>query len=68
MGIDALPDDAEICSCNGVSKGTICSAIADGACDIAAVKGCTSAGTTCGGCVPLVTQVMKFEMARRGMA
>ena len=28
VGLDALPDDAEICSCNGVSKGAICSAIA----------------------------------------
>ncbi|WP_439029639.1 nitrite reductase large subunit NirB [Gordonia terrae] len=58
VGMDALPDDAEICSCNGVSKGTICSAIADGACDIAAVKGCTSAGTTCGGCLPSIKQLL----------
>lgn len=59
MGIDALPDDAEICSCNGVSKGTICSAIADGACDVAAIKGCTSAGTTCGGCLPSIKQLLE---------
>uniref|UniRef100_UPI003D8AC07F nitrite reductase large subunit NirB n=1 Tax=Gordonia sp. B7-2 TaxID=3420932 RepID=UPI003D8AC07F len=59
VGLDALPDDAEICSCNGVSKGTICSAIADGACDIAAVKGCTSAGTTCGGCVPSIKALLE---------
>ncbi|TYQ11458.1 UNVERIFIED_ORG: nitrite reductase (NADH) large subunit [Gordonia westfalica J30] len=58
VGMDALPDDAEICSCNGVSKGSICSAIADGACDIAAIKGCTSAGTTCGGCVPSIKQLL----------
>lgn len=58
VGMDALPDDAEICSCNGVSKGSICSAIADGACDIAAVKGCTSAGTTCGGCLPSIKQLL----------
>ncbi|GAC66609.1 nitrite reductase large subunit NirB [Gordonia soli] len=58
VGIDALPDDAEICSCNGVSKGSICSAIADGACDIAAIKGCTSAGTTCGGCVPSIKALL----------
>ncbi|MGC5247349.1 nitrite reductase large subunit NirB [Gordonia sp. DT219] len=58
VGLDALPDDAEICSCNAVSKGTICSAIADGACDLAAVKACTSAGTTCGGCVPSITALL----------
>lgn len=58
MGLDALPDDAEICSCNGVSKGAICSAITEGACDIAAVKACTSAGTTCGGCVPSIASLL----------
>ncbi|MFT4042315.1 MAG: nitrite reductase large subunit NirB [Gordonia sp. (in: high G+C Gram-positive bacteria)] len=59
IGLDALPDDAEICSCNGVSKGTICSAIAAGACDLAAIKGCTSAGTTCGGCVPSIKSLLE---------
>ncbi|MGF0309530.1 nitrite reductase large subunit NirB [Rhodococcus sp. IEGM1428] len=58
VGIGALPDDAEICSCNGVSKGAICSAIADGACDLAAVKSCTTAGTTCGGCLPSVKSLL----------
>jgi nitrite reductase (NADH) large subunit len=32
------------------------------------MKACTKAGATCGGCVPLVTQIMKAEMARRGVA
>ncbi|MFW0784188.1 nitrite reductase large subunit NirB [Gordonia sp. CPCC 206044] len=59
VGLDALPDDAEICSCNGVSKGSICSAIAEGACDVAAIKGCTSAGTTCGGCVPSIKALLE---------
>ncbi|OBA67451.1 nitrite reductase large subunit [Gordonia sp. 852002-10350_SCH5691597] len=58
IGLSALPDDAEICSCNGVSKGAICSAIADGACSVADIKGCTSAGTTCGGCVPSITRLL----------
>ncbi|CCQ17062.1 Nitrite reductase large subunit [Rhodococcus sp. AW25M09] len=58
VGIGALPDDAEICSCNGVSKGAICSAIGDGACDVAAVKSCTSAGTTCGGCLPSIKSLL----------
>jgi nitrite reductase (NADH) large subunit len=29
------------------------------------MKACTKAGTTCGGCVPLVTQVMKAEMKKQ---
>ena len=58
VGAAALPDDAEVCSCNGVTKGAICGAIADGACDIAQVKSCTTAGTTCGGCLPTIKQLL----------
>ncbi|MGC0364860.1 nitrite reductase (NADH) large subunit [Rhodococcus sp. 27YEA15] len=57
-GAGSLPDDAEVCSCNAVTKATICGAIADGACDIASVKSCTGAGTTCGGCLPTVKQLL----------
>jgi nitrite reductase (NADH) large subunit len=58
VGLAALPDDAEICSCNGVSKGSICWAIAEGACTVADIKKCTTAGTTCGGCVPSITKLL----------
>ncbi|MEO6856601.1 MAG: nitrite reductase large subunit NirB, partial [Rhodoferax sp.] len=68
LGVEALSDTAQICSCNNVSKAGICAAVGEGACTVAEIKACTKAGATCGGCVPLVTQVMKFEMARRGMA
>ncbi|WP_290869769.1 nitrite reductase large subunit NirB [Aquabacterium sp.] len=68
LGVDALPDTAQICSCNNVSKAQICAAVGEGACTIGELKACTKAGATCGGCVPLVTQVMKAEMAKRGMA
>ncbi|ABG98143.1 nitrite reductase [NAD(P)H] large subunit [Rhodococcus jostii RHA1] len=57
-GAGSLPDDAEVCSCNGVTKGSICGAIVDGACDIAQVKSCTNAGTTCGGCLPTIKQLL----------
>ncbi|GAA5041396.1 nitrite reductase large subunit NirB [Nocardia callitridis] len=59
LGADALPDDAQICSCNNVSKGAICSAITEGACDIPSVKSCTSAGTSCGGCVPMLKKLLQ---------
>ncbi|HSW20427.1 MAG TPA: nitrite reductase large subunit NirB [Ramlibacter sp.] len=68
LGVDALPDSAQICSCNNVSKGQLCEAVAGGACDIGALKACTKAGTACGGCVPLVTQVMKAQMKKQGLA
>ena len=58
VGIGALPDDAEICSCNGVTKGAICGAIDDGSCDVASVKSCTTAGTTCGGCLPSIKALL----------
>ena len=54
LGVDALPDSAQICSCNNVTKGTICAAVGDGACTTAELKACTKAGASCGGCVPLV--------------
>ncbi|WP_431952648.1 nitrite reductase large subunit NirB [Nocardia lijiangensis] len=59
LGADALPDDAQICSCNNVSKGAICGAIADGACDVPAIKSCTNAGTSCGGCVPMLKKLLE---------
>jgi nitrite reductase (NADH) large subunit len=66
--VDALPDSAQICSCNNVTKGQICAAVGEGVTTIGDMKACTKAGATCGGCVPLVTQVMKVEMAKQGMA
>jgi len=69
LGVDSLPDSAQICSCNNVSKGQICEAIRDrNLTDVASVKKCTQAGTGCGGCVPLVTDIFKLEMKKAGFA
>lgn len=68
LGVDALPASAQICSCNAVSKGALCDAVGGGATSIGELKSCTGAGTACGGCVPLVTQIMKSEMKKLGMA
>ena len=68
LGVDALPDAAVLCSCNNVSKGQLCSAIAGGVQTLGELKACTKAGTSCGGCVPLVTQVLKAELKRQGVA
>nr|HRO61263.1 nitrite reductase large subunit NirB [Burkholderiaceae bacterium] len=68
LGVDALPAGAQICSCNNVSKGDICEAVAGGATSIGALKRCTKAGTSCGGCVSLLTQIMKAEMKKQGLA
>ncbi|WP_041742871.1 nitrite reductase large subunit NirB [Collimonas fungivorans] len=68
LGVDALPETAQICSCNNVSKGDLCAAVSAGATSIGALKSCTKAGTSCGGCVALVTQIMKSEMKKQGVA
>ncbi|WP_133662933.1 nitrite reductase large subunit NirB [Paraburkholderia sp. BL10I2N1] len=68
LGVEALPATAQICSCNNVSKNQICAAVCGGATSIGAMKSATGAGTSCGGCVPLVTQVMKSEMKKQGLA
>jgi nitrite reductase (NADH) large subunit len=61
IGVGALPDDAQICSCNDVTKGALRSVIADGACTVADLKGATLAGTSCGSCVPLLSQLLAAE-------
>jgi nitrite reductase (NADH) large subunit len=67
-GVSALPDAAQICSCNNVSKGAICCAVEGGCTTIGAIKTKTRAATTCGGCAPLVTQLLKAELKRKGVA
>lgn len=68
IGVDSLPDTAQICSCNNVSKGALCAAVSAGATSVGALKTGTQAGTSCGGCLPLVTQVLKAELKRQGVA
>jgi nitrite reductase (NADH) large subunit len=59
LGVDALPQDAQVCSCNAVTRRTIEYAIREqGADTVAAVKSCTKAGTTCGSCVPTIRTLL----------
>jgi len=41
LGVDALPDVAQICSCNNVSKGDLCAAVQGGAMTVGDLKACT---------------------------
>ncbi|SDH21906.1 nitrite reductase large subunit NirB [Pseudonocardia oroxyli] len=61
LGADALPDSAQICSCNAVTKGALRTAIQDGACTVADLKSATLAGTSCGSCVPLLKKMLVTE-------
>jgi nitrite reductase (NADH) large subunit len=63
----ALPDAALLCTCNAVTVGAVRDAVRCGdACDVAAAKGCTQAGTTCGSCVPLLKKVVETELVAAG--
>jgi nitrite reductase (NADH) large subunit len=58
-----LPDDAEICGCNGVCKGKIVQAITDkGLSTLAEVRAHTKASASCGTCTGLVEQVMTLTL------
>jgi nitrite reductase (NADH) large subunit len=66
-GGTGLPDSAQICSCNNVSKGQICQTIREqDLTTIGQLKACTKAGTGCGGCIPLVTDLLQKELAAAG--
>lgn len=55
----ALPDDAEVCGCNGVCKGTIVKAITEkGLFTLEEVKAHTKAAASCGSCTGLVEQIL----------
>ena len=57
----SMPDDAEVCGCNGVKKGAICKAIRDkGLFTLDEVRKHTKASASCGSCTGLVEQIIMF--------
>lgn len=65
-GVLALPDDALICSCEGISKGDLVKAIEAGHDNLPAIKKCCKAGTGCGGCVPMVKDLINATLKAQG--
>ena len=64
--VAALPDDAEICGCNGVCKGKITGAITGrGLTTLEAVRAHTKASASCGTCTGLVEQLMTLTLGDR---
>ncbi len=60
LSVFDLPDHAQICNCNGVSKGEIKEAITIGKChSVSKIGGCTKAGLGCGSCKPLIAQLIE---------
>ncbi|WP_375240540.1 nitrite reductase large subunit NirB [Polaribacter sp.] len=63
-----LPDDAQVCSCENVTKGQICGVIENGkAKDLADVVSYTKAGTGCGGCKPMVKDITTSSLKSLGI-
>lgn len=62
----AVPDDAVVCSCENVSAGALRGEVDAGCRSVAEVKAQTGAGTGCGGCVPMVADLLRSERRARG--
>ena len=62
-----LPDTAQVCSCESISKGDICSSITEGGCNnMGDVIDKTKATTGCGGCKPMVTDLINETLKSLG--
>lgn len=63
QGVATMTDEEIICGCNGVSKGAICSAIKEqGLTTVDEIKNCTTASRSCGGCKPLVADLLAYTL------
>lgn len=63
----SLPDDAQICSCENVLKKDICCSITDGkALNFKDVVSQTKATSGCGGCKPMVTELVNETLKSMG--
>ncbi|MEC9346566.1 MAG: nitrite reductase large subunit NirB [Pseudomonadota bacterium] len=61
--VAALPDEAEICGCNGVCKGRIVQAIGErGLKDVDGVRAVTKASASCGSCTGLVEKLLGLTL------
>ena len=61
--VAALPDEAEICGCNGVCKGKILTTIDEkGLSDLDGVRAHTKASASCGSCTGLVENLIRMKL------
>ncbi|MBD8678868.1 nitrite reductase large subunit NirB [Sphingomonas sp. CFBP 13720] len=60
--VAALSDSAEICGCNGVTKGQVVSCIAKGAHSLDAVRATCKASASCGSCTGLVETILALTL------
>lgn len=60
--VAAMPDDAEICGCNGVTKGKVVACVEGGATSLDAVRATCKASASCGSCTGLVESLLALTM------
>jgi nitrite reductase (NADH) large subunit len=62
-----LPDEAVICSCESVTKGRIIEQIkTNDLTSVTGIKKCCKAGTGCGGCVPMLDDMLTAYLKSQG--
>lgn len=67
LGANDLPDSAVICSCENITKGALCCSITDGTCEtFSDVVKHTKATSGCGGCKPMVVDIVKATQKSLG--
>lgn len=61
--VESMPDEEIVCGCNGVTKGTIVDVITNqGLTTVDEIKACTGATRSCGGCKPVVEQILQYVL------
>ena len=66
-GVLSLPDEALVCSCEAVTKGAICAAVTElSVTTVDGMKQYNKAGTGCGGCVPMVKDLINGTLMAQG--
>lgn len=61
--VETMSDDEIVCGCNGVTKGTIVDCVVNqGMTTVDEIKACTGATRSCGGCKPVVEQILQYVL------
>ena len=60
VGVSELADEAQVCNCNGVTKGALVACVESGTKSVAGVMDKTRAGKGCGSCKTMVCQIVEL--------
>ncbi len=67
IGLEQMPEQAQICSCENICKSQICKTITSGKAEnLGELKEQTKAGTGCGACLPMVKDLMELTLKSMG--